>query len=413
MLQAGDSFDLATLACSLLLGAGYSAWVVVGYVPKQARRGARVRPAAGQRDGSSLNAWAVCHSPQPRSRASTPAWLAAVQVAMGDQSRTPCPWIREHGLEEPAYGQLPEPEASFEADPEPEPEPPAAAAPEDAAGQLQAGGPAPAAAPGDARGAGAQRSGRSSAASRAASSRAATATPGTRPATGASKTPPAVAAPAEAAAPAAAAAPEAGGEAGTSAAQQAPAPRAPAAPAPRRPKLYVHAFVLVKPGRRDVCQPLLLDPCTGCQHSVEAAPCTGIEFAWDATNFWCNLQCSSSSTGGDGGGGVDGSGGRGSAASDVAGPLGAASAPAVPHGLAEPAVMDWTFGNPNCWLPLLLSKEVGGLWHGPRAAGAPAATGSAQACFPACWACAAPAPGSNPRTAARLPCRSSTWRPAP
>lgn len=33
--QAGDSFDLATLACSLALGAGYDAAVVVGYVPKQ------------------------------------------------------------------------------------------------------------------------------------------------------------------------------------------------------------------------------------------------------------------------------------------------------------------------------------------------------------------------------------------
>ncbi len=35
--QTGDSFDLATLACSLLLGAGYSAYVVVGYVPKEVR----------------------------------------------------------------------------------------------------------------------------------------------------------------------------------------------------------------------------------------------------------------------------------------------------------------------------------------------------------------------------------------
>lgn len=39
--QAGDSFDLATLACSLLLGAGYSAYVVVGYASKQVRPGPR------------------------------------------------------------------------------------------------------------------------------------------------------------------------------------------------------------------------------------------------------------------------------------------------------------------------------------------------------------------------------------
>lgn len=34
--QAGDSFDLAGLACSLLLGVGYEAYVAVGYAPKQA-----------------------------------------------------------------------------------------------------------------------------------------------------------------------------------------------------------------------------------------------------------------------------------------------------------------------------------------------------------------------------------------
>lgn len=33
-MQAGDSFDLATLECSMLLGAGYNACVAVGFVPK-------------------------------------------------------------------------------------------------------------------------------------------------------------------------------------------------------------------------------------------------------------------------------------------------------------------------------------------------------------------------------------------
>lgn len=41
LLQAGDSFDLASLACSLALGAGYDAAVVVGYVPKEVRQGLR------------------------------------------------------------------------------------------------------------------------------------------------------------------------------------------------------------------------------------------------------------------------------------------------------------------------------------------------------------------------------------
>lgn len=32
--QRGDSFDLATLLCSLLLGAGFDAYVAVGYAPR-------------------------------------------------------------------------------------------------------------------------------------------------------------------------------------------------------------------------------------------------------------------------------------------------------------------------------------------------------------------------------------------
>lgn len=31
--QAGDSFDVATVLCSLLIGAGYDAYVAMGYAP--------------------------------------------------------------------------------------------------------------------------------------------------------------------------------------------------------------------------------------------------------------------------------------------------------------------------------------------------------------------------------------------
>ena len=34
MLQAGDSFDLSTVLCSLLIGAGFDAYVVAGYAPQ-------------------------------------------------------------------------------------------------------------------------------------------------------------------------------------------------------------------------------------------------------------------------------------------------------------------------------------------------------------------------------------------
>eukprot|EP00887_Chlorella_sp_A99_P006380 scaffold3.g6380.t1 len=72
--QAGDSFDLATLACSLLLGAGYRAFVAMGY----------------------------------SSRA----------VATGDQARVECPRLRELGVPAPAYVELAEEEPEMEEDAE-------------------------------------------------------------------------------------------------------------------------------------------------------------------------------------------------------------------------------------------------------------------------------------------------------
>lgn len=32
--QAGDTFDMSAILCSLLLGVGYNAYVVVGYAPQ-------------------------------------------------------------------------------------------------------------------------------------------------------------------------------------------------------------------------------------------------------------------------------------------------------------------------------------------------------------------------------------------
>lgn len=117
--------------------------------------------------------------------------------------------------------------------------------------------------------------------------------------------------------------------------QQAPqalcAPALPPRP-PRRRRRHVHAFVLVKPGLREVMQALLLDPGTGRTYSMDEAPCTGVECAWNDRNFWASLQTDSSSCGGSGGG----------------------------SGLAELGVTDWSFTNPNCWLPLLPNREASG-----------------------------------------------------
>jgi len=33
-VQAGDTFDMSVILCSLLLGVGYNAYVVVGYAPQ-------------------------------------------------------------------------------------------------------------------------------------------------------------------------------------------------------------------------------------------------------------------------------------------------------------------------------------------------------------------------------------------
>ncbi|KAL4859287.1 Dynein regulatory complex subunit 7 [Chlorella vulgaris] len=322
--QAGDSFDLATLACSLLLGAGYSAFVVVGYTSKQ--------------------------------------------VALGDQSRSICPWVERHGLVAPPYAELVHQEESFEAETE----------------QRCAGTPLPAGlqgaeqvppAAGEAPAVSSPHttalatSGNNIQVAEAGDEDEGQQAPGTanteqrllsRPPTG--HPPEAIAVPAvgsPAPAPTNVVAVGPGAADGKCSVQAAADEQAGAAgPAPagcRRSKQYIHAFVLLKPGRRDVSRPLLLDPCTGCLYSPETAPCSGVEFAWDATNFWCNLQRGSGSGGGNMDSSVrtDGDAAKGDAA--VTGSCDGVRL--CPHGLVEPALMDWTFSNPNCWAALLVSKE--------------------------------------------------------
>ncbi len=106
-------------------------------------------------------------------------------------------------------------------------------------------------------------------------------------------------------------------------------PPTPPRPSSRR-KRYVHAFVLLRAGRREVTQPLLLDPGSGRIYGMHDAPCTGVECAWSERNFWVSLQTDSGSSNGSSNG----------------------------SRLAELGAMDWSFSNPNCWLALLPDREA-------------------------------------------------------
>ncbi|KAL4458559.1 hypothetical protein ABPG75_013424 [Micractinium tetrahymenae] len=294
--QAGDSFDLATLACSLLLGAGYNAYVVVGYTSKQ--------------------------------------------VALCDQSRTECPWLAEHGLEPPPYAELPEEEPSFE---ELEGEAGEESGEGAWAAAAQSGithaGPDAAEPSAAAKGSSPPQTGKAAKGSSPPQTGKRKAKAGSRPATSAAKkaaelegaagsTAPADDRPASDAAAAETRAQPPADELQQQAPEASPLPPAPPPPR-RRHKRYVHTFVLVKPGRCEVAHAVLLDPGTGRVYGMDDAPCSGVECAWNDRNFWVSLQTDSSSGDGSGGG----------------------------SGLAELGMTDWGFSNPNCWLPLLLSRE--------------------------------------------------------
>lgn len=323
--QAGDAFDLSGLAASLLLGAGYDAAVVCGYVPREV---GAWEGCAGGKAGAAYPA-AGCRAAAVSVSSATSCLPLApphCQVAMGDQSRSECPWLRQHGLEAPPYAELAPRQPSWED----EALAPAPAAPADASEAAPASAepvpgselPAVPAPDGEAAAAPVPASRPATSGSTAAS-----VVPSSRPTTGcAMATAPEAADTAAAPAAAADAIAPAGSEGN----------EAPAAlvPAPRRPKRYVHALVLVRPGRRDVAAPLLLDPATGLLHGLEAAPCWGVEWAYTPSNFWVNLQQ------------------RAGGAQDEA------AAAGLPP-LAAPAAMNWCFTNPTAWLPLLLTREVG------------------------------------------------------
>ncbi|RHZ42305.1 hypothetical protein DYB26_016467, partial [Aphanomyces astaci] len=60
----------------------------------------------------------------------------------------------------------------------------------------------------------------------------------------------------------------------------------------------VHAWVLVRAGRRDVTEHVFLEPSTGRKYPVRASPYLRIEAVWNHQNYWVNMQptCSSLSS---------------------------------------------------------------------------------------------------------------------
>ncbi|KAK3273495.1 hypothetical protein CYMTET_18285 [Cymbomonas tetramitiformis] len=52
----------------------------------------------------------------------------------------------------------------------------------------------------------------------------------------------------------------------------------------------VHAWVLVVAGKREVAENFFVEPSTGRTYTCNGSPYEGIEFIWNHTNFWVNMQ---------------------------------------------------------------------------------------------------------------------------
>ncbi|KAG2491059.1 hypothetical protein HYH03_010505 [Edaphochlamys debaryana] len=53
---------------------------------------------------------------------------------------------------------------------------------------------------------------------------------------------------------------------------------------------FVHAWVLVLPGKRDVGEALFIEPSTGRKYPLTESPYRGVEMLWNHRNFWVCLQ---------------------------------------------------------------------------------------------------------------------------
>lgn len=385
-MKAGDSFDLATLLASLLLGAGYHACVAVGHVPE--------RVAKGDQSGEEcpyLAPLGISQQPPPaagdaeggRPEAGTP------DVARPSGGSSLAAGGRRGDVER--LGAITEAEEGEAACP------PGAGAsrPATAAGSAGAAASAPeqagaATVAAESGCSGGVADGISSIASAepaaAAEGSAPSSSPGgaaaaeraDQPGLGDSSSEGGAEATAAGVGSAGGATGDAGGSESTEAAHPASqsgeaAEATQQQPAPEGPPRFIHAFVLVLPGGREVSaaglysaaplhvvvqrsstglrpskaqacqpfsytpsypillpphsrrhpsptwqvqQPVFIDPATGMQYAPATLPCEAISYAWSHQNFWANLQ----------------------RAGDQ---------------LAPPGATDWSFANPNAWEALL------------------------------------------------------------
>lgn len=51
-----------------------------------------------------------------------------------------------------------------------------------------------------------------------------------------------------------------------------------------------HSWVLILPGKRNVEEPIFLEPATGVGSSLENSQYLGIESVWNHVNYWINVQ---------------------------------------------------------------------------------------------------------------------------
>eukprot|EP00976_Prorocentrum_cordatum_P094870 1189958-Prorocentrum_minimum.AAC.2 len=58
----------------------------------------------------------------------------------------------------------------------------------------------------------------------------------------------------------------------------------------------VHCWVLVMAGKREVAENYFVEPSTGRCYPCNGSPYEGVEFIWNHTNFWVNMQVNNSAS---------------------------------------------------------------------------------------------------------------------
>ncbi|KRT84368.1 hypothetical protein AMK59_23, partial [Oryctes borbonicus] len=54
--------------------------------------------------------------------------------------------------------------------------------------------------------------------------------------------------------------------------------------------LRLHAWVLIRPGKRDIREPFFIEPSTGYKHEISSTQYCGIESIWNDTNYWARTR---------------------------------------------------------------------------------------------------------------------------